>query len=1552
MDQNAIITQLIELTADLIPSSQTTADDLERAQVAVALSIAAGQTEAFLLRAPGIASPEPDLATLRSLTEIAQRALKTAAQPQLVVRREFASGAIPFPQLGPTQVAGRAIVDTHGPFLDRVGRPVWIDVFSVLPLVGVVRQGSTQPFLFVAVPPALPSADKLLLGPGSIWLAAATLTHGAPTSGHIGLRIGKGTVAFGSVVELSASPIVVPKAANVTLSLELDAPPPPAGTGPGTDSRQAQLKLPAQATFTVDANRATLTQMAETSVTVFGTRVTLKLGGNAPTYDPLSGRVAIPCRHDIASLRVASSSTLAAVTGEAPILEASWSLPVTLASPATLGAAEGAGGIGLRLDQGLQVKWVGRDAAAACGPTTIVVEPSVITLTGTKARVTNGPQRIPLWQLTQPKIARGELRLRLPTPFSFLFASQAMGLEAFNIQTSLVVALDPPRTVNRSRFPFASPSAIVAFLQDATGTTLVADATVPQTPGWQALALKNLVLKTSNAVALGVTAPFVNGGCPSGKLALTFVLGYALPILPDPYASSFPFNPRVLGEPRNLGNLSLLEQWQPDHFPVIDIQLPSTAMAGIQPQAIQPSPPPEGATLAPVALPADPAGDDARALLALQERFNSVVDSGGDAFALLDLSTNVSLFGVAYAPSEQRGITPGTTTTAGALGVADLFLEARGGGVHVLTLPAVQWEPVLTASDPQDPNFPRELTFANCGGITEIAANTVELIPLAPRPALDALLTTYNRVNDPRPVAVRFTLPFGIVAVAEIMRTGSLARPGQSLSSVAPSFRGEGLSGGDQLSIRAQLPLVGFGAHESPSLPGLAVQLHNAQFNAVPTPYTVLTPIDVTFNLNFGPSAPAPRVPVTRLDLSGFGESLFSDWRNPAEGAGLISKAQFNVIVGRTSFEVVQARSLLYPYAVKVVRTITIERQNDAAIARHDSGWQAVSDGTYSYPKPGLITHPGVVRGFFNVSNIRDTGQRFTTSDSSELMAVRFDGDLTMENAVLGAGPRGVPVRDQLGYVQLTDPHGFGQLAPDQFAQLIAAVGPLGGAIDCVLDIGGSGQRMRVLRVGIAATPGMGGPEFAMAAWGSPSFPGGGQWSFLRQAAPGDAPQPLDRDQGVPLVRAGAASAPQPTSPYRFADPEDTLRPDAPAADYGIVHSTGTQRLFFPRPKIEVTGAPAITSTRPPLLADPYLLSTSVGLFPRTENCIPFPDANYALQIEPGGNFKLQRQGPGFTVPPLQRTLIDANAVRTIVYYADENGNPSTVTIAIDTAAPVPWSTRITNTSIATESGSRREMSRIVATLDASAASPTKFRDARYVFGPPLKPVQELVSFLEQFGPLPPLSVAMTNESSLEVGSKISLAELLDFLAPGAGDLVKQFVDQLDITITEKLLPTKGKSKAQFEFVIKIPTPFTPVVSIGLGKFIIQVASDSGETMVFQVGTGVGVSFLVGPFQAVVYYALTMFGIVGDVVFGLGASALFKGTIDLKVVSIDTSAEAKTALLHVKCNAGADSTIWAVGQVTFAIELTIAFVIDINFEDQVRLAHTVDGGPCPLPDVV
>jgi len=491
----------------------------------------------------------------------------------------------------------------------------------------------------------------------------------------------------------------------------------------------------------------------------------------------------------------------------------------------------------------------------------------------------------------------------------------------------------------------------------------------------------------------------------------------------------------------------------------------------------------------------------------------------------------------------------------------------------------------------------------------------------------------------------------------------------------------------------------------------------------------------------------------------------------------------------------------------------------------------------------------------------------------------------------------------------------------------------------------------------------MGGPEFAMAAWGSPSFPGGGQWSFLRRAAPGDAPQPLDRDQGVPLVRAGASTAPPPhTSPYRFADPEDTLRPDNPAADYGIVHATGTQRLFFPRPKIEATGTPAITSARPPLLADPYLLSTAVGLFPRAENCIPFPDAKYALAIGPGGNFRLQLPTPSFTVPPLDRALLDSPSVRSIVHYADENGNRSEVTLKIDTAAPVPWAISISNLSLALESGALGELHRLVGTLRADANIATTLERPRLVFGPPLKPVQGLISFLEKFSFVPPVDVALTNHWSLQVGVQADFEKALQEYAPEIKAFLKQFLDELNLVVSLKASGTSLVAVLEFEVVVKFPLPIFPqLIGVGLGKIQVVLGNppalgDRGDpsfqSFALQIGYGGGIAVNLGFGELVAYAAQTLFGIVGTGFYGVGVSRLLKGKIDLNYVEVELSVEGKGILFRVSCNGGAKSTIWAVGQLTIAIEITIAWAIDIQIEKQIEVDVNLDRGPCPLPDTI
>jgi len=1543
---DALAARVAEATGDLSASPQTSREDLEQARVAVATAVAGGLQGDFLARAAVVFRPETDPTVEYAIRSVVAAVTQRQVRPQTVARRDFATLVSPDPMVGATAVSGRAVAASHGPFFDPLGRRIWLDVFDVVSLVGVQRAGAAEPFLYVQLPPLAGSAVSIELGPGSVWIDAAQLSPGVPHPSFIGLRIKSGTVNLGGAAAVDISPIVVPAAATVRLTIDLDPATPAAGTEAGADARNTAVAVPARATFAFAPGGGHIEHAGRGSLKTLGFEVSLAHAAAPGVFEPLVGRITLPMTPDAAQISVTDSrSDLVAIDGTAPLLQAGWSLPVTLAAAETLGTASGAGGIGLSLGPGLSLSWVGRKTGATAGPSHLFAEPGLLVLAGAAAQSPGPAEPVTLWQ--EGSNHGGGLSVRFPKPFPFRFVSAATGSDAFAFIVPFSAGLDRPVTVNDERVRFRTDAGLVSVVQIGSETFFSAygSAAPQEQSSVQSFAIKNVLLKASDPLMLIAVGTLSDAGVAPGALGLQFILRYLLPTLPDPYATNVAFEPRRLREPTRLGLLTMLLRWQPDEAPSVDLLLPSAAL-GLTSRL------PPRATRAPQT---DVAALDVKPIVALTERFASLGAVSDAGISLLDVSTNVSLFGVSFLirPEDMlaRDVAvpgPSAGTATPPMAIADLFFEARGLGLHLLTLPAVQWEPVLTPD--QSTPFPSPLTFADCGGPTVLAADSVELVPIAPRPAIDALLAAYNTATPPRRVAARFTLPFGIVAVAEIVRSTQPLFPSPFFGEVAPAFTPAGLAGGDQLSIRAAEPFVVRlgGSGESPSLPGIAVQLHNALFSGVPTPTTVLTPIDDTFNANFGPAALHPRVPVTRLDISGFGESLVSDWRNPADAAAIISKARFDVLVGRTSLEIVQAYSVLYPYAVRVVRTITIQRENGAAIVRHDSGWQAVSDGTYHYPKPNLVTHPGLVAEVTHVTNIRDTGQRYTTSDGSELMAVRFNCSVHIENVVVGADPGGVPAQDQLGYVQLTDPSGFGQLAPDQYAELVDAAGPLGGTVDCIVDIGGSGQRMRVSRVGVAATPGMGGAEFAMAAWGSPTFPGGGQWSVLRQTSPTAAPQPLEGVQGVPVVRAGPAGAtPPPTSPYRFADPSDTLRPDAPSADYGIVHATGTQRTLFPRPKIEA-GAHAITSTRIPLIADPFILATAVGLFPKPDGCIPFPDAAYALAIGPGGNFTLQRGSPSFTTPPLKRVIRESQASRAVAYCADENGVPSVVTLVIDTAAALPWSLMISNMSMAAESGSLGEVDRIVGTVSGSAAAPTNLSDSRFVFGPSLQPVAALVSFLEQFSPMPPLNVSMTNPWQLQVGLKFDFEKLLE-QAPALKPFLEKFIVDLDVLMSWMETATSQNSVTTFEVTVKFPTPFTPVVAIGLAKVKFQMGDD-GNAWTFQLGVGVGVDFTIGPFKALAYFAESEFLIAGDSVFGLGASALIKGSVDLEVVEIDISVEAKMALLNVTC--GPDTTIWGVAQVTFALEVTIAFVIDIEFDVQAEEDQNIDGGPCALPNVV
>ena len=493
------------------------------------------------------------------------------------------------------------------------------------------------------------------------------------------------------------------------------------------------------------------------------------------------------------------------------------------------------------------------------------------------------------------------------------------------------------------------------------------------------------------------------------------------------------------------------------------------------------------------------------------------------------------------------------------------------------------------------------------------------------------------------------------------------------------------------------------------------------------------------------PGSQTARVPVVRVDFAGYGASTFSKWLNP-NAVAAVSQVRFDVFVGRTAYEVVQVASVLYPWAVPVVRTITFERRKDALVFRADSGWVATGPGIYRYPPQDddfpapppapvwteIQTHPGVVRGAFNVRRIRETGrvvEKAIDSEKIELLEVRFDADMGIEGVVTGQiqGTDLVPSIDQVGYVQRS-PKGY-PLVPQHLAAIMADEGPMGGPVNCEIEIDHSGQIVHVVRVDVdASQPLPGGvPEFAAAARGSLSLPeDGASWSVARRLTSADEFAPVDPISGTPVIREGRASNPAAASPfYRVADPRDLLRESAPDLEFGLLQTSDGHQFLLPRPRI-AQGATSISTTERSLLADAYARSTSAGLFPKRSSCFTGQVTN-ELQLT-SGRYRL---GPATTanfdnIAGGVRAIIEGEALGIRTSYAGP------IRYTLDPALPKMWNVAVDTITTSLDLGPFKDLMGVRHNYRIDPGQPATLLNPEPIYAPFLDPVIEIVQFLSK----------------------------------------------------------------------------------------------------------------------------------------------------------------------------------------------------------------------------
>ena len=999
-----------------------------------------------------------------------------------------------------------------------------------------------------------------------------------------------------------------------------------------------------------------------------------------------------------------------------------------------------------------------------------------------------------------------------------------------------------------------------------------------------------------------------------------------------------------------------------------------------------------------------------------------------DNFMLLDVSSNADQMGVSLGNAirverDQRGeanlLTVGAVFTGATTGsslqfqILNMDVVASAQNLRAVTLPQISWEPIWNipleiegAPDPQDliTVTPGVVVYDNDGIPTRIFSESPYQVPIAPLPVTRHFLKEFNDKHVPRQLHSIFTLPFALIAQADFSRT--IKKPANQNSRIhfnRPHF--DELHGG--LQIKAQAPAAS-SPTKRPAFGGWTIQVDNdikwALFGIPITGSTLGNTVKTIFNKEFFTNK--PKVPLEQIEFSGYGASIFSNWLDGDAAIAEVSQATFDVLVGRTAHEVVQVRSILYPFGVHVVRTITLTRSSNGYVFRSDSGWKAESDGFYDFsyainldPDPPIpvpnpyVVHKQPVKGVSNVREIKDypDGGMFNSSfklndpdlpsavkgltmtqwqqlfknvassnDSLDvqMQAVVFDADVHLDSVTSGGakdaayGDFSVLSRKMLGYVQIA-PSAI--LVPAHiFADLLNfQKGSLGGPVDCIVDIANSKQRMRVSRVDVnPALDGAGQHIFATAARGSLILPADGSWSVVKQQTDTGDVKPVEEGQSVPLIK------PNGNTNFRIANPADVVQSAASKTNFGVLQSTGTQKLLFDIPQFSLNEAKLKSAET--YFADAYKLLNSKSVFPNIANALQLTNAEKAVDILGEGLMKMADRDIDLNslLPSnFQYAFIDEPGILKIyAEYKNTAGAGGKLKLGIDSAAGLAdkWKAALSNIRIVVDLGPFTELMWVDGNFNASSAVDPKYDVPRLQFGPVLQPVVDILQIL-----------ATLSGDDFDSGMNVGMSNSPDnweYKFTCSKEIpVIQFPSPEELTIdpTPPLKLEAGlKVGFYFNEVLSIPTDLKQLVPAcgafvaftgglhvmcfslqiasvyAVGQVELGIAADTKAGITLHMKFGFGVELVVGlPVVAnvsVLYMVEVDVGI-SSTTLDVAAMMLFRGSAEIcgGLVSICIQIEAGGGIHR---DIAADRTD-CIAQVTFSIDVTILWVIDLHTSD-------------------
>lgn len=1383
------------------------------------------------------------------LTEFLNTTPDKTARDNLVVRREspfnLLNTAGEFSALSIAKAT-----ETFGPIKANDGRFYWYDFLNYEKLIPVYLIGDPAPLMLIPLKLSKIArpATNYTLAKGSIWLRADLFAATAGSSKYTGFKIKSGKLTLSQLTGITSDSLRLKAETTFTLELALDNTFELKGEGNcGSDSRNAEIKLPDSVNFQYASKKIKINQIGTSSWNLYGDKRQFSYNQKAAVYNADLDKILIPLISDLPEFSInTKSSDFFSIEGQALVRDSVWGLSLAtldITKPFTI---RNNGALGVVCKTGLSCSWKGLNLGSdvLLKNPYILAEPGLFLIHENDADFKGLKENYKLWDLDEKSGIKTDVTLSFNRKRKFDYSCAAEGAEGILTLADVLLEVDKPikadgipvapRSKDSIYIKYVTPtlSQIMVYDQDilSENNAAVSEQLLSkeafniqkkaETATCQ-FALENAYLITTLPAAILLAGNFdENNFVTKGKLTILYGLLDLIPTLPHPYTSANLFKQRRGirtfrdAATYNLSMLGLLTSvcnWEKNDSGIalvdVDFQLlynqaqflSLVAGAGVSTNNN------ENIALANIA-----GGNEFEKISAVSDRLqNSDVFRPSNVFSLLDLSTNYDLLGVSMSFNQIRMISETvnkvTQQSDQLVTIEKMNLRTPMALLNGFTLPHVTWEPLINISKPDISADPKEgiLSYSDQGPSTIFSQFDTEIIDIDPMKYIKRFKSNLKPNNSElQPVnpfiknknfnaSILFSLPNGKISLANLTpyNENQATMNNRHLDFIQPEFKNQNLKlkGGLQFRISANKP-------SSPELPprlrGITFQLRNLiNNNGIHLPQSILgesvhTIFKTTFT-NFSELG----VPLTHIDFSGYGASTYSNWLAPQAKFAAIAQVKFDILVGRLSHEVVQAVSMIYPYGICVVRTITFYRRNNAIIFREDSGWVAKSPGTFdfSFTAEGetgskdfqnpYIFHPGLVNGLFNVTNIKEreadyidfeytprNGDYYKNSpddfvhdsgtgpkQKAKFVGVTFDADADID--INGKGQiKRKPGKQFKGYLQLM-PEGV-PISKAAFQELMEQnQNSLGGNVDTEIELGGSVQKVQINRLDVSASYQQNNFSdiiFVAAARGSVQLPADGSWSIVELDKTSGDVQPITNKQSVPIIRSGernradskftiigASKVSQVAFPNALKGNEATF-----TKRFGYIQNTGTQKLLLVDPSYDTNKLGKLL-TEAPLLADSFRLLNSKGPFPNLGNALKIENvAQSATDILENG---LKKVIPDFTIPDNFTFDVigkENDPFRMYIKYQSESKSGAkkntVVSYLTDSAAGGNWKNDLKDLSIVVDLASFKSLMTISGDFSAKISAEPGLGSGnapQLKLAKPLEKIYQILEFLDNLDP-------------------------------------------------------------------------------------------------------------------------------------------------------------------------------------------------------------------------